>query len=223
MTRPSLVLVHSPVLGPASVQSTARALSGLGWICVVPSLTEAGSVDEHVAAAAAGVADGSVLIAHSGAGPLVPAIATTARGRVAGSVFLDARLPNRAGSTPMAEPEMLEFLEALAVDGVVPPWSQWWGEETFAVLAPRISEADGIRTEMRRLPLDFFRSEVPVPQGWPDTPCAYLQLSAAYDAEATEARARGWTVAGLDGTHLDIATRPGETASAIDRLLEQLP
>jgi hypothetical protein len=223
VTRPSLVLVHSPVLGPASVQPTARALSGLGWICIVPSLTDAACVDEHVAAAAAGVADGSVVIAHSGAGPLVPAIATAARGRVAGSVFIDARLPDIAGSTPMAEPEMLEFLESLAVDGVVPRWSQWWGEETFAALAPQRSTADGMRTEMRRLPLEFFRSEVPVPPGWPDTPCAYLQLSATYDGEATEARARGWTVARVDGTHLDIATRPAETAAALDRLLEQLP
>ncbi len=94
----------------------------------------------------------------------------------------------------MAEPEMLEFLESLAVDGVVPRWSQWWGEEAFAALAPQPSTADGMRTEMRRLPLAFFRSEVAVPVGWPDTPCAYLRLSPAYDGDAEEARARGWTV-----------------------------
>jgi hypothetical protein len=223
LTRPSLVLVHSPVLGPASVQATARALSGLGWICIVPSLSGAGSVDEHVAAAAAGVADGSVLIAHSGAGPLVPAIAAATQGRVAGAVFLDARLPNVEGSTPMAEPEMLQFLESIAVDGVVPRWSQWWGDEAVAVPTPQSATAEGMQTEMRRLPLAFFRSEVPVPAGWPDTPCAYLQMSSAYAAAATEARGRGWTVDRVDGSHLDVATRPTETAAALDRLLEQLP
>jgi hypothetical protein len=224
--RPSLVLVHSPVLGPGSMQATARALSARGWICVVPSLTEAGSVSEHVEAAAAGVPDGSVLVAHSGAGPLVPAIAAVSadEGRVvAGSVFVDARLPAQEGSTPMAEPAMVELLTALAVDGTVPLWSDWWGAEAFDTLVPEPAVADGMRAEMRALPLSFFRSEVPVPPGWPDTPCAYLRLSAAYDTEAAEAAARGWPVVRHEGAHLDVARRPDDTAVVLDSILAQLP
>ncbi len=225
MTRPSLVLVHSPVLGPTSVQGTARALSGLGWICLVPSMTEADSVAAHVAAAAAGVPDGAVLVAHSGAGPLVPAIAAAAahlERRVAGAVFVDARLPARTGATAIAEPAMLEFLGDRAVDGLVPPWFQWWGDETFAALVSDPALADGLQAEMRRLPLGFFRAEVQVPPGWPTHPCGYLQLSPTYDVEFAEARARGWTCARRDGTHLDVATRPEPTAAEVDRILEQM-
>jgi hypothetical protein len=223
VTRPSLVLVHSPVLGPASVQSTARALSGLGWICLVPSLTDAADIGQHITAAAATVPDGSVLVAHSGAGPLVPAIAAHAGRRVAGSVFVDARLPATHGSTALAEPTMIEFLSGIAVDGTVPPWSTWWGEGAFDAMVPDAALAAGMRSEMRSLPLDFFRSEIPVPPGWPDSPCAYLQLSPAYGAEAAEAGGRGWSVARRDGTHLDVATQPGATAAALHDLLAQLP
>ena len=223
MNRPSLVLVHSPVLGPTSVQSTARALSGLGWICLVPSLTDTPDVGGHVTAAAAAVPDGAVLVAHSGAGPLVPAIAAHADRRVAGAVFVDARLPARRGSTALAEPAMLDFLAGLAVDGTVPPWSQWWGEGAFEASVPDAELAARMRSEMRSLPFDFFRSTVPVPPGWPDTPCAYLRLSPAYDDEAAEARARGWSAARLHGTHLDVATRPATVATALDALLAELP
>ena len=223
MTRPSLVLVHSPVLGPTSVQPMARALSGLGWICLVPALNDAPSVAGHITAAAAAVPDGSVLVAHSGAGAFVPAIAAHAEGRVAGAVFVDARLPDRGGVTALAEPSMIHFLAGLARDGIVPPWSQWWGDGAFEAMVPDAALAAGMRSEMRSLPLDFFRSEVAVPPGWPDTPCAYLQLSPAYDAEAADARARGWSVAERAGTHLDPATRPVPTAAALDALLERLP
>jgi len=225
VTRPSLVFVHSPVLGPTSVQGWARASSALGWICVVPSMTEADSVTGHVAVAAAGVPDGAVLVAHSGAGALVPGIAAVAAlsdRRVTGAVFVDARIPARTGATAIAEPAMLEFLGDRAVDGLVPPWSQWWGDETFAALVPDPALAAGLRAEMRHLPLDFFRAQVPVPPDWPARPCGYLQLSPAYDAEFTEARARGWTCARRDGTHLDVATRPESTAVALDRILEQM-
>jgi hypothetical protein len=37
--------------------------------------------------------------------------------------------------------------------------------------------------------------EAPVPEDWPEAPCGYLRLSAAYDQEARQARSRGWPVA----------------------------
>ena len=97
-----------------------------------------------------------------------------------------------------------------------------WGDAVFGALVSDPALAEALRAEMRSLPFEFFRSKVPVPPAWPTHPCAYLQLSAAYDADAAEARRRGWSVARRDGSHLDPATRPEPTAVALDRLLEQM-
>jgi hypothetical protein len=218
----SIVLVHSPVLGPSSWQATGRALSGLGWICLVPSLLDASSVEQHVETAAAAVPEDSVLVVHSGAGTFAPAIAAASGDRIAGTVFVDARLPVTSGPNPIAEPMMLELLEQIAVDGAVPPWPGWWGEVVFDDLVPDRATADQLRAEMRALPLEFFRTDVPVPPDWPGTPSGYLRLSAAYDAEAADAEARGWTVVRADGTHVDIANSPDATAAAIDQLIGSL-
>jgi hypothetical protein len=43
-----------------------------------------------------------------------------------------------------------------------------------------------------------------------------VQLSAAYDDAAAEARTRGWpVVGGPDGAHLDIATEPWRVADLL--------
>jgi hypothetical protein len=56
-----------------------------------------------------------------------------------------------------------------------------------------------------------------VPATWPDD-VRYVQLSAPYDGDAAEARARGWDVTG-DGTgpHLDVTTHPARVVDMIDR------
>ena len=70
-----------------------------------------------------------------------------------------------------------------------------------------------IRAEGHRLPAGFYDVAVPVPDRWPEGGARYVQLSPAYDADAADARARGWAVVG-DGTggHLDVATDPVRVA-----------
>jgi hypothetical protein len=73
-----------------------------------------------------------------------------------------------------------------------------------------------IRAEGHRLPGDFYDVPVPVPRSWPEEGARYVQLSAAYDDPAAEARNRGWPVAGgSDGAHLDVATRPASVADLL--------
>jgi len=56
-----------------------------------------------------------------------------------------------------------------------------------------------------------------VPDAWPDDGARYVQLSAAYDDAAAEARARGWPVVGNgSGAHLDVATDPARVADLLD-------
>jgi pimeloyl-ACP methyl ester carboxylesterase len=222
VTGPPVVLVHSPVLGPASWEPTARALSGRGWICLVPSLLEATSVAEHVALAASAVPDGAVLVAHSGAGALLPAVGEAAGRSIGAWVFVDAGMPPSEGPVPVTEPAMVDRLAGLARAGAVPPWSQWWGADVFADLVADADVRAVLASEMRTLPLDFFRTTVDVPAGWSEGGCAYLRLSHAYDREALEAERRGWVVERVDGSHLDVAVRPEVTAVALDGLLTRV-
>jgi hypothetical protein len=60
----------------------------------------------------------------------------------------------------------------------------------------------------------------PAPR-WPDAPCAYLQLSDAYEAEAARAADLGWPVARLISYHLAPLTDPAGVAAAVRDLLRQ--
>jgi len=84
---------------------------------------------EIVQAATSSVPDPIVLVGHSGGGLLLPAIADAVAPEVVRLIFVDSGVPATSGETPLATPEFFEQLRSLAIDGVLPPWSSWWGEE----------------------------------------------------------------------------------------------
>jgi hypothetical protein len=224
------VLVHSPLVGPATWRPAAVALEARGVPAVVPSLLgfETASrprwrrcVDLAVAAVPARSA-GLVLVGHSGAGLLLPWIGSRLRPGVRAYVFVDASLPAPDGPTPLAPPAFRAFLEARAVAGRLPPWSEWWGDEALRELLPDDALRAQLSAEMPKLPLDYFIEQVPTPSGWPDAPCGYLRFSEAYEAAAVDAGARGWPVATLEGGHLHPAVQPDAVAEALLDLLNRL-
>ena len=93
-----LLLVHSPLVGPATWALVAADLAGRGCEVSVPDLT--GTVmagpqyclrqAEVIARTASG--QPAILIGHSGAGPLLAA-AGALIGQVLGYIFADAGLP----------------------------------------------------------------------------------------------------------------------------------
>src|SRR5262245_8795614 len=106
------VLVHSPLVGPLTWSRVAEELRGLGEGVVVPVLPEALEAPAWQAAAGA-VAEAApdaplVLVAHSGAGPLLPAVRMALGRRVpAAYIFVDAGIPR-------PETTRLEMLRAEA-------------------------------------------------------------------------------------------------------------
>ena len=130
MTRSPLVLLPSPLLGPAVWVPVARVLQDRGWTAVLPeALTAAPDKPEDVLRWWSELLlDGSVLVVHSNAGLYVPTL--VARHDVRGVVFVDAGYPEPgARSVPMAPPVFFEFLRGLADDaGLLPTWTQWWPE-----------------------------------------------------------------------------------------------
>ncbi|MGZ4653526.1 MAG: hypothetical protein ACXVYY_05355 [Oryzihumus sp.] len=128
--QPTFVLIHSPSVGPSTWTPVAEQLTAAGCRVRVPSL-------QHVVAGEPpfwprivdAVRDDLgqvpadqrlVLSGHSNAGLFLPSIRSGLDHPVAGSVFVDAALPARTGPTPVAPPELLDFLRPMAVDGMLP-------------------------------------------------------------------------------------------------------
>jgi hypothetical protein len=73
---------------------------------------------------------------------------------------------------------------------------------------------------------DFFEEPLPCPPDWPEAPCGFLKLSAAYDGPARVARSRGWTVvdapAEQAGGHFAPCADPAGVAALLLDLVDRL-
>ena len=222
-----LCLLPSPLLGPACWRPVAGVLSDRGF-AVAGSGTASGraprtGADALAAYLAAVPADRDVvLVPHSNAGLFVPSLA--AARRVAGYVFVDAGLPlDGADGVPMIPPEFYEMLAGKADgDGLLPPWTQWWDEDSVSELFPDAGTRAAVEREESRLPLSYFAETVPVPPGWADRPGAYLAFGDTYAAERAVAVAQGWPVTTLVGEHLHMLVDPVAVADAITDLIAGL-
>ncbi|MEU9588932.1 alpha/beta hydrolase [Streptomyces sp. NPDC048193] len=220
--KPTFVLVHSPSVGPATWQSVAEHLTAAGHQVRVPSLLHIGAggppfwprvvdaVREDVRQVPAG--SPLTLVVHSNAGLFLPVIRSGLDRPVAGSVFVDAALPARSGPTPVASPELLEFLRPMAVNGRLPRWTDWWDEADVAPMFPDPLVRQTVVDEQPTLPLSYYEQRIPVPDSWDDHPCSYVLFGPPYDSLADEARERGWRVAHLPGAHLHQIVDPAGMA-----------
>jgi pimeloyl-ACP methyl ester carboxylesterase len=59
------------------------------------------------------------------------------------------------------------------------------------------------------------------PQGWPNAPGGYLQLSKAYEDDAARAGELGWPVRQQLSHHLALLTEPGQVAREVRELIGQ--
>lgn len=244
MATPMLVLLPSPLLGRAIWEPVAGELADRGW--PVSAIAATGS-----AAGPAGSAEGPstvraevpapqtpddvldaflnavpadrdvVLVSHSNAGLYVPALVR--HRRVAASVFVDAALPPLQGETPLAPAALYDLLVGKADDdGVLPVWTLWWDEADVAALFPSDEVWERVEREQARLPLSYFSSTLPVPEGWSGgLPAAYLAFGDTYAEERDQAAGRGWPTSTLPGRHLHMLVDPPQVADEIDGLLRQ--
>lgn len=225
--QPVIALIHSPLVGPATWEPVRATLRRSGMQAAVPPLDDDPSSDEpywtqHVASVTRMTrgmpADQPiVLVGHSGAGPLLPAIAAAVGRPVRAYVFVDAGLP-RDGASRL---EMIEcedpafatrFRANLESGGRYPEWTS----EQLQGQIPDPTLREAIVAGLCPRDLRFFNEPIPVPAGWPDAPCGYLHFSAAYDAVAREARDLGWPVESLDGGHFHMLV---DTHGVVDALL----
>ncbi len=213
---PSLVLIHSPFLGPVTWRSTARALQGKDRRVHVPSLLEvARSAPPYWPAGADSIIRSAadepiILIPHSNAGLYVPAVVDALGEQVRGVVFIDAALPGAGHSTPP------EFLRRLAiVDGLLPPWTSWWEDADVDALFPDAHTRAEVEAEQPRMPLAYYDHLPPAPHHWTAPSVGYIWFGEPYDQGAAHAAKRGWPTVHLPGGHLHMLNDPNAVAATV--------
>ncbi len=200
------------------------ALVERGWHVIAPDLRRHLDSPTSFAKAASAAASGraiDVVVGHSGAGSMLPLIA--ARTGEATSVFIDAVVP---GDSPQFTPSdrFVELLERIPVDdGLLVPWHRWWPPETMTRLLPDAGVRAAIEAEVPRVPRGFYELPVDVPAGWWHRPAVYLQLSAGYDEERSQADCWGWPTSRIDGGHLDLVVAPELVVGQLLELIDRLP
>ncbi len=216
----ALLLVHSPLVGPSSLERMAERAEQRGHPVALPDLTAIADAEApHDVYVSTAVAAGTalpaprVVVGHSGAGAFLPLIAAAVE-PTALTVFVDAVVPPSSGShrTPI---RLIELLDAHTVGGRLQPWLDWWPADIVVDLLPEPADRDALRADMPGVPRSFYARSVPMPPGWADRPCGYVQLSTAYEGERAEASARGWPTVLVDGTHLSVRTHPDLVLDAI--------
>jgi hypothetical protein len=164
--------------------------------------------------------DAPILLGHSAAGLLLPALAAALN--ASALVFVDARVPPPQGRTRPVDGPFLDFVKTLATDdGLLPPWSRWWPDGTIEAHFPDPVLRAQFEADLPRLPLTWFDDSAEVPV-WDTRPCGYLQLSRLFEPEALAAAKRGWPVVQIDGTHLHPALEPIESADAVLALVDAM-
>jgi len=222
--RPVLVLVPSPLLGPATWQPVGWWLRGRGHDVVVAGPPRAPvspqAVEDSVVEAAAGRP--VILVVHSNAGLHAPHLTTLLDVRAV--VYVDAALAGTdTEETALAPPALVEQLEArVDTEGLLPRWTDWWPAEATEGLFPDPATRAGVEAEQRAVPVDYLRARVPVPPGWQTAPAAYLAFGSTYAEETAQARRSGWPVELLPGEHLHAVVDPAAVAGAVERLVARL-
>jgi hypothetical protein len=159
-----------------------------------------------------------ILVAHSGAGPLLPAIRQSIPYAVRAYVFVDAGLP-QDGATRLdlmksEDPAWAaRFQRELESGDRFPTWSF----DDLQEVIPDQTQRRQMVAELHPRGLNFFNEPIPVFAGWPDAPCVYIQFSPIYQKPAAQARQKGWLTEELAGGHFHMLVDP---AAVTDRIIE---
>lgn len=228
-----IALIHSPLVGPYTWSLVADELNGRGITAVLPPLDDQNETSrplwqQHVSAAVQDLAGLSedvplVLVGHSGAGPLLPAIRWAMERPVAAYLFVDAGIPRDGASRLdlMREESAgwaTQFHQFLQTGGSFPNWD----EQDLADVIPDPKRRRQLVAELQPRTLRFFTEPITVFHGWPDAPGGYLLFTSTYNVPAEQARTLGWPVLSMPAGHFHMLVDPPAVADALLQLLAQL-
>ena len=227
------ILIHSPLVGPLTWSRVADEMQARGLKVLVPTLEDSpGSKEpywkQHADSVASSLSILSgdfpvILVAHSGAGPLLPVIRQSIQNPVRAYVFVDAGIPrDRASRLDLMKSEDAEwandFQKELEAGGRFPTWNM----DDLQEVIPDDSLRMQMVAELNPRGLEFFTEPIPVFDGWPDAPCVYIQFSAAYEKPAAQAREAGWPVYELQAGHFHILVDAEAVTTIIEKAINNL-
>lgn len=223
-----LVLLHSPLVGPATWRSLAPVLRARGFEVASADFRAdmAGDppyyprlIQSAQSLLAAARDTSTFLVVHSGGGSLVPALAAD----VAGAIFVDALMPHPGRAWFETVPAALKVrLEKLAHAGRVPPWHHWWPVGAIRSLFADENSYLQFVTELNEIPLRYLHEPAPDVELQSGFRSAYLQLGPGNANEAALAEQLGWPVRRLPLHHLAMITHPQVVAASIAELVAEL-
>jgi len=163
------------------------------------------------------------LVAHSGAGPLLPVIREALANPVSAYVFVDAGIPRNGASRldlmKTEDPGWAEQFQAELERGERFPT---WSVEELREVIPDESLRKQTAAEIRPRALPFFTEPIPVFGGWPDAPFVYIKFSAPYERPAAQARQAGWPTHTLEAGHFHMLVDPAAVANLIVEAVSRL-
>jgi len=228
------LLLHSPLVGPLTWKLVADEMRQRGLNALLPTLQDSPDSNkpfwkQHAESVLQALDDVPsyapvILVAHSGAGPLLPAIRQSIPNPVRSYVFVDAGIPRDGASRlelmKSEDPEWAEaFQQELKQGGLFPTWSMTDLQEIIADESLRRQMV----AEIHPRGLSFFTEPIPVSEGWPDAPCVYIHFSPPYEIPAAQARQAGWKVYRLEAGHFHMLVDPAAAADLILRAANDFP
>lgn len=228
--RDTYVLIHSPLVGPLTWTLVAEQLQLRGLNALVPLLKDTTNSQEpfwkqHAESVSAQIPqnDPVALIAHSGAGPLLPVIRQSLSNPINAYVFVDAGIPRNGASRldlmKSEDPEWAAQFQAELERGKSFPN---WNNDDLREVIPDESLRRQMVAEIRPRGLGFFTEPIPVFDGWPDAPCIYIQFSAAYEKPAAYARLAGWQIHELEAGHFHMLVDRATVTDLIVRFVQKV-
>jgi len=206
------VLIHSPLVGGLTWALVANKMRERGLQVVVPLLKDSPDSNEpywkqHTESAVQALAgipkeQPVILVGHSGAGPLLPAIRESLPNPIHAYIFVDAGIASDGASRlDLMKSEDLEWAKDLQEELEHGEHFPNWISDDLRTIIPDVKLRDQLVAEIRPRRLDFFSEPIPVFNGWPDAPCIYIKFSDAYQKYAAYAMNSGWQTHVLNAGH----------------------
>ena len=228
------VLIHSPLVGTLTWRLVGDEMRQRLLDVIIPALEDSPDSKEpfwkqhtdSVSQALKHTPENTpvTLVAHSGAGPLLPAIRVSIPNPVLAYVFVDAGLPgeeaSRLGLMQSEESDWArQFQEDLEAGGVFPNWSS----DDLREIIPDESLREQMVAEIQPRALDFFTEPIPAFKAWPDAACVYILFSEPYRTAAARARQLGWPTYELEAGHFHMLVDPKAVTDLIVNSVNDLP
>ena len=164
-----------------------------------------------------------VFVAHSGSGPLLPAIREMLTQSIVAYVFVDAGIPrdnaSRLDLMRFQDNQWAEqFHQTLLHGGQFPDWRA----EDLREVIPNEALRRKMVTEINPRTIAFFTESIPVFAGWPDAPCAYIKFSASYNWDLEQARQANWAVREMNAGHFHMLVDPTAVTYMIIETVQEL-